>query len=108
MHAILGAEVAQDITGAEDVSPAIRHHHEAHDGSGYPDGLSGEAIPLAARVVAAADLLDHLVVSSDPEGGRDPMEVAVEMLNERAGRELDPEIVRACAGAYGAGLLTKP
>jgi putative nucleotidyltransferase with HDIG domain len=103
MHAVLGAEVAENIANAEDVSVAIRHHHERHDGSGYPDGLAGESIPLAARIVAAADCLDHIATS---EGG--PIESAVGALQSRAGRELDPEIVRACEGACRAGLIEEP
>ena len=107
LHAVLGARVAENITDAAEVAPAIRHHHEAFDGSGYPDGLAGEAIPLAARVVAAADLLDHLMRSGGPEGTAAPMGVAVELLGAKEGRELDPEVVRGCASAYKAGLLDK-
>ncbi len=104
MHAVLGAEVAESIAGAEDVPPAIRHHHEHHDGSGYPDGLAGDAIPLAARIVAAADVLDHFAVS----GGDLPLVTAVDMLRTKAGRELDPKVVRACEGACKAGLVEEP
>jgi putative nucleotidyltransferase with HDIG domain len=104
MHAALGAEVADSIAGAEDVPAAIRHHHERHDGSGYPDGLAGDAIPIAARIVSAADILDHIAVS----GGDLPLVTAVDMLQTKAGRELDPEVVRACEGACKAGLLEEP
>jgi len=104
MHSILGAEVADSITGAEDVPSAIRHHHERHDGSGYPDGLAGDAIPLAARILSAADTLDHVVMS----GGEVPLVTAIDMLRTKAGRELDPEVVRACEGASKAGLLQEP
>lgn len=108
MHAVLGAEVAQSISGAEEVPAAIRHHHEHHDGSGYPDGLVGEAIPLAARVVAAADILDHLATSGGPAADGLPLGDAVAMLDAKSGRELDPEIVRACAAACKAGLIRQP
>ena len=108
LHAVLGARAAENITDAAEVAPAIRHHHEAFDGSGYPDGLAGEAIPLAARIVAAADLLDHLTRSGSGEGGTTPIGVAVELLGAREGRDLDPEVVRAVASAYKAGLLDKP
>jgi putative nucleotidyltransferase with HDIG domain len=104
-HAVNGAEIADGISGAEEAPPAIRHHHEAFDGSGYPDGLSGEAIPIGARIVAAADYLDHLVVAMEKEGNREPLADAVAQLGEQAGRKLDPEVVRACAAAHKAGLL---
>jgi putative nucleotidyltransferase with HDIG domain len=105
-HAVAGAEIAAGIAGAEEVPPAIKHHHEAFDGSGYPDGLSGEAIPLAARVVAAGDYLDHLVVELERAGKHRPLGEAVNRLVEQAGRKLDPEVVRACAAAHKAGLFT--
>jgi putative nucleotidyltransferase with HDIG domain len=105
LHAEVGARLAESVTGAEGVPPAIRHHHEAFDGSGYPDGLAGEAIPLTARIVATADLLDHLARTGGAEGGAAPLGVAVELLDEHAGRELDPEVARACAAAYRARLL---
>ncbi len=107
-HAVIGAEVAESLAGAEGVPPAIRHHHERFDGAGYPDGLAGEAIPLAARIVAAADVLDHLVQTGGAGDARAPSGVAVELLSTKVGRELDPEVVRAVAGAYKAGLLARP
>lgn len=105
LHAVLGARVAENITDATEVAPAIRHHHEAFDGSGYPDGLAGEAIPLAARLVAAADLLDHLTQPGSADASAKSMDVAVDLLGTKEGRELDPEVVRAAVSAYKAGLL---
>jgi putative nucleotidyltransferase with HDIG domain len=105
LHAVLGARVAENITDAAEVAPAIRHHHEAFDGSGYPDGLAGEAIPLAARLVAAADLLDHLTQPGSAGASAKSMDVAVDLLGTKEGRELDPEVVRATVSAYKAGLL---
>ena len=105
-HAMIGAQVAEHIAGAEGVAVAIRHHHEAFDGSGYPDGLAGEAIPLTARIVAAADVLEHLARSAGPGETPVSLGIAVEILNGKAGRQLDPEVVQACSGAFRAGLLT--
>lgn len=68
------------------------HHHEKWDGSGYPQGLAGEEIPLAARIVAVADVYDALSVRrvyKDPY----PHEVCVEKIRKDAGRHFDPEIV---------------
>jgi len=105
IHAIAGAEIAEGIAGAEEVPPAIKHHHEAFDGSGYPDGLSGEAIPLGARLVAAADYLDHIVVKLEGEKKPEPLPEAINLLGEQAGRKLDPEVVRAATAAFKAGLF---
>ena len=62
-----------------DVASAIRHHHERWDGTGFPDGLSGEEIPLAARLIAVADAIDR---------------TSLEEVEAQAGTAFDPEIAR--------------
>lgn len=59
-HSVIGAEMLQSIGFMKDVGEIIRHHHERYDGQGYPDGLSGEAIPLGARIMAVADAFDAM------------------------------------------------
>jgi len=59
-HPVIGADLVQELHTLDDVRPIIRHHHERFDGSGYPDGLSGEAIPLGARIMAVVDVYDAL------------------------------------------------
>ena len=54
-HAEIGERSSGASPGWRDAAPAVRHHHERWDGAGYPDGLAGEAIPIEARIVAAAD-----------------------------------------------------
>jgi len=91
------------LTGAQIVSPfeffatgalTIRHHHERLDGSGYPDGLAGEAIPIGARIVAVADVYDALT-SDRPYRTALPREAALEYLMRQAGRTLDGRAVAA-------------
>lgn len=62
-HPEVGAQLVApfDVLGV--AAPMIRHHHERLDGSGYPDGLRGETIPLGARIIAVADELDHLTIA---------------------------------------------
>lgn len=60
IHPVVGAELVQSMRTMEGVRPIIRHHHERFDGSGYPDGLRGEAIPLGARIMAVVDVYDAL------------------------------------------------
>ena len=72
----------------------IRHHHERLDGSGYPDGLAGEAIPIGARIVAVADVYDALT-SDRPYRTALPREAALEYLMRQAGRTLDGRAVAA-------------
>jgi two-component system response regulator RpfG len=70
------------------------NHHEKYDGSGYPSGLSGEEIPLVARIVAVADVFDALM-SERPYKQAWPMEKALELLRNESGRHFDPQCVDA-------------
>ena len=60
LHASIGADILSSIHFPYPVIPIVRHHHESWDGSGYPDGLSGTAIPLGARILAVIDCFDAL------------------------------------------------
>ncbi|HEY0170162.1 MAG TPA: HD domain-containing phosphohydrolase, partial [Pyrinomonadaceae bacterium] len=81
----------------EEVAAAVRHHHENFDGSGYPKGLAGERIPLAARVIRVADAYDAM---TSPRPFRDALDHdrAVRALTEGAGSQFDPEVVAAFCG----------
>ena len=59
-HPVKSAELAGKVTELRDVVPLIRHHHENWDGTGYPDGLKGEAIPLGSRIIMFADTIDAM------------------------------------------------
>ena len=59
-HAGVGADLVLGLRSLEDVRPIMRHHHEKWDGSGYPDGLRGEGIPLGARIISVVDVYDAL------------------------------------------------
>lgn len=72
--------------------PIILHHHELWDGSGYPQGLAGEDIPLAAQLVGVADFYDHLVTHRQHDPAV-PVEEAIEIIQEMAGTHFDPDIV---------------
>jgi putative two-component system response regulator len=71
-----------------------RYHHEKWDGSGYPDGLAGEAIPLAARLMAVADVYDALLTAR-PYKAAMPREQAVAIINQGSGAHFDPQVVEA-------------
>ena len=77
----------------------IRHHHERLDGSGYPDGLRGEEIPLGARIIAVADTFDA-ITSKRPYRPASPHKHALNILREEAGAKLDADVVRAFCGHY--------
>ena len=59
-HTVVGAGICSPLKSFRSVLPIIRHHHEKMDGSGYPDGLKGNAIPLTARILQTADIYDAL------------------------------------------------
>ena len=71
-HPEIGANICGPLHVARDIAPIIRHHHERWDGSGYPDGLAGEAIPLGARIVALADAYDVIVRGRAVPGREEP------------------------------------
>lgn len=60
-HPIIGFNILSKVGGFEEIALCVRHHHERWDGSGYPDGLSGEAIPLGARIISLADSVDAMM-----------------------------------------------
>jgi len=92
-HPIIGEEIAKPLRSAATLLSIIRHHHESWDGNGYPDGLAGEQIPLAARIVAISDAFDAMTSDRPYRPGRSP-EAATQVLLEGAGKQWDPKLVR--------------
>jgi HD-GYP domain-containing protein (c-di-GMP phosphodiesterase class II) len=91
----------------EAVLPGIRHHHENFDGSGYPDGLPGERIPLLARVIRVADAFDHLLHDTPGSSAQQIKEAVVRIGKDEEGF-FDPEATRALVLAYRNGTLFTP
>jgi HD-GYP domain-containing protein (c-di-GMP phosphodiesterase class II) len=94
-HPVIGEEIVSEIAFLEPARPLIRHHHERWDGAGYPDGLRGEEIPLAARVFALADALDALT-SDRPYRAAIGIAEAREVL-ECSDGQFDPTVMEAFA-----------
>jgi len=93
-HPVIGAEIVGDIEFLSGAVEVVRYHHERWDGGGYPDGLTGEEIPLAARVFAVADVLDALTTDR-PYRPASPIGVAREMITSEAGSHFDPLVIEA-------------
>lgn len=91
-HPLIGAQIVAPFEFFAAGALTIRHHHERSDGSGYPDGLAGEAIPLGSRIVAVADVFDALTSDRPYRSALRPAE-ALEHLRGQAGRTLDARIV---------------
>ena len=93
-HPEEGARLIDNLGFLEDALPAIRHHHERYDGSGYPDGLAGEDIPLGARIIHLADALDAMLTARPYRPELDPLQ-AMEEVRTGAGTQFCPRCVDA-------------
>jgi HD-GYP domain-containing protein (c-di-GMP phosphodiesterase class II) len=93
-HVVVGGELLERVEAFSHLAPIVRASHERWDGEGYPDGLSGEGIPLSARIVAACDTYDAVVTERPyrPAGSKD---TAISELRRVAGRQLDDRVVIA-------------
>jgi putative nucleotidyltransferase with HDIG domain len=99
-HPAVGAEMVEQIPALTPMSEAVRFHHERWDGQGYPDGLEGEAIPLASRVIAASDAFVAMALDR-PYRRALGAEVALEQVIQASGSQLDPEIVDHLVATVG-------
>jgi putative nucleotidyltransferase with HDIG domain len=98
-HAPIGAQIVASIEFPYPVAPVVRHHHENWDGTGYPDGLTGEEIPLGARILSVVDCFDALT-SDRPYRGRMTAEQALRIIIDRRGTQYDPKVVDAFVACY--------
>jgi response regulator RpfG family c-di-GMP phosphodiesterase len=94
-HAEIGADIiaATDIEGAQQASVVIRHHHEHFDGSGYPDGLRGDRIPVCARIISIADSYDAMAVTRTYHDAKTHPEVMA-IMQQETGKKHDPELMQ--------------
>ncbi|MCA9878924.1 MAG: HD-GYP domain-containing protein [Thermomicrobiales bacterium] len=106
-HAAVGAEIVSRLDAYKPSVPIIRHHHERWDGSGYPDQLAGEAIPLGARIIAVADAFDAMTSDRVYRAALSP-EVAFSELRKGAGAQFDPQLVDLFQTAWIAKQRQQP
>jgi HD-GYP domain-containing protein (c-di-GMP phosphodiesterase class II) len=103
-HPSLGKKILRPLKFLKDAATLIDHHQERYDGSGYPGGLSGEEIPLGARVIAIADSFDAMT-SVRPYRKRLSMDTTRKELLENAGKQFDPALVRVFIGLIDEGVF---
>jgi len=101
-HPELGATITSQIPELAYCAPAIRHHHERYDGSGYPQGLKGEQIPIEASIIAVADAYDNMTSPRSFHRVLSPRE-AIEELRRHVNTEFAPEVVLAFIKAISPG-----
>ena len=99
-HPLIGARIVEAVDTLAGAVPAVRHHHEAFDGSGYPDGLCGKEIPLGARLVTVPDFYDALTTDR-PYRAALPHEEAIRAVREKSGVAFDPEIAEIFLAVHG-------
>src|SRR5271166_2800439 len=99
VHPLVGAEILERVAFPYPVAPIVRSHHERWDGSGYPAGLSGEDIPIGARILAAVDCLDALASHRQYRQAM-PLDRAMDRVKERAGTWFDPKVVEVLERRY--------
>jgi HD-GYP domain-containing protein (c-di-GMP phosphodiesterase class II) len=100
LHPLVGAELVKNIKILANVAPMIRHHHEYVDGSGHPDGLVGDDIPLGARIVALAEELDELYMRGLT--GDELIEESIKVAQAGSGKKFDEKVVEAYLSLYAA------
>jgi diguanylate cyclase (GGDEF)-like protein len=91
-HPVRGCELIRPLLNLAGIVPIIRHHHENFDGSGYPDGLRGEEIPLGARILRVVDSFDAMTTDRPYKRAKTPLEACRE-LRSQAGKIYDPRVV---------------
>jgi hypothetical protein len=106
-HPIKSAELVATVSHLKDLVAPVRGHHENWDGSGYPDGLSGEGIPLASRVILFADTIDAMTTDRPYRKALTEAQVRAELLKFR-GTQFDPNLCDQLLGSPMFGLLFSP
>lgn len=94
LHPVVGANMLKQINLFKDIIPIVRHHHENYNGTGYPDGLSGEKIPLPSRIIAVVE--DYIkIIYNKPIKSHSENEKALDKLFSLAGTKYDPKVINA-------------
>jgi HD-GYP domain-containing protein (c-di-GMP phosphodiesterase class II) len=92
-HSVEGAKIVSQIKKISNLAPVIRHHHERYDGTGYPDYLKGEEIPLASRIIGIADAYDTMVIPR-PWGKNKSGDETLAELERCSGTQFDPALTK--------------
>jgi HD-GYP domain-containing protein (c-di-GMP phosphodiesterase class II) len=103
-HPLKGANIMRPVAQLKEMLPGIELHHEHVDGGGYPHGLSGDAIPIMARIIAVADTLDAMTTNRPYQSAMD-LEFAMNKILALAGTKFDRAVVDALARAVGSGKI---
>jgi putative nucleotidyltransferase with HDIG domain len=103
-HTVKGANIMRPVAQMKEMLPGIELHHERMDGQGYPYGLSGDQIPLMARIIAVADTFDAITTNRPYQSAMD-LEYAIERIRSLSISRFDPLVVNALESAIHSGRL---
>ena len=103
-HPVDGAEILEQIDGLKEMADIVRYHQEAYNGTGYPEGLKGENIPIGSRIAAVVDAFDAMITDRPYRKGM-TLEKAIEELKRCRGGQFDPQVVDAIIAIYEEGKL---
>ena len=103
-HTVKGANIMRPVAQLKDMLPGIELHHERMDGGGYPYGLTGDSIPMMARIIAVADTFDAITTNRPYQSAMD-VDFALERIRSLAVTKFDPNVVTALETAISAGRL---
>lgn len=106
-HPVEGARFVEGVSSLKHLAPIIRHHHERYNGKGYPDGISGETIPLGARVLSVADAFDAMITDR-PYRKALTRAQALQQILENAGTQFDKQVAMAAVKVLGSELEEYP
>ena len=93
-HPVISSEILKGIVSSLPIIEGVKHHHEKYNGTGYPDGLKADKIPLVARIISVADTFDALISHRPYRKATSPSK-ALEVISELSGEQLDPMVVEA-------------
>ena len=105
-HSEIGAEIIRPIRFFKGIIEGIKYHHERWDGKGYPQGLSGENIPIIARIISVADVFDVIISPRPYKPGRSKKEAYDEIVKNK-GTQFDPKVVDAFCALFDTGIVEK-
>ena len=103
-HPVDGAEILEQIGALKEMAKIVRYHQEAYDGSGYPEGLKAQDIPIGARIAAVVDAFDAMVTDRPYRKGM-TIDKAIEELKRNRGKQFDPDVVDTIIALYEEGTL---
>jgi HD-GYP domain-containing protein (c-di-GMP phosphodiesterase class II) len=106
-HPGIGAQIMSPIRMLKDIIPGIRNHHETWDGTGYPDRMKGEEIPMVARIIGVADTFDAMTTTR-PYQQAMTLDYVLNKMRSMSGSRFDPTVVEAFIAAVEAGDISPP